>query len=336
MNAINYTNNDKINNDEFNNLNLEETIYYKKIKSKAKTIYVGEYDNLNPIEVNSKKTIYIGKIIINYSNNESYNLIYNKLLNASLVISNSSDINLLNLYILCLPIYLCEIKKISSNQLELNINFNNFFPWNIPIVNNSLYFIIKFENIIENNLITKINLAYKLYNLEIEKDNMFENDYIPIQLVQTFNIKCKNKIIDKIIKKKILFNNMCRAFWIKMNLIDYNNLDELIMEFNGHNRFELKKYQIELICEKKILHNDYIILFLNLEFNNNDWYLPKNKLEISKIYSNSCNMSRIDTNRLYLKFTNNYINDDIKITSLNLNLLSIYNNGLQFNLYNYF
>lgn len=159
------------------------------------------------------------------------------------------------------------------------------------------------------------------------------NECLSIQQTQTFNTICKNKnssissTLNGIVKKTN-FEAMCRAFWIKINLMDYNNLTEFKILLNGHDRIIMNKKQMELICDKKLICNSHVLIFLNLEIGNNDWTLPQDWKQISCIYSNSLNGSRIDNFQFCFRFEKPFIHDDIQITSLSLNNLLLNSNTL--------
>lgn len=318
-----------------NSLTLEEKKTCGKIKSKIKTIYVGNLQKSNTMSENTNDdiivpTISIDKIIINYSNSNDFNIINSYLLNSTIIISNSPNPKDSKSHILVLPGYLCQINKMSDNKIELDLNFKNFFPSNIPTNINTLYFMIWFKNILPSELMDKINILYKLENTQIIKSNIinFNNELLlNVQQIQTFNIISNNKTSEQVIKKTD-FNNMCRAFWIKFNIIDYNNLEELIIEFNGNIRLLLTKNLIELMCDKKIISPNYILIFINLELGSEDWFLPTNLPNICQIYSNSCNMSKIDSVKFKIKFLNKFTNDNIQISSLSLNNLKFMSNNV--------
>jgi hypothetical protein len=342
-----------------NLLTLEEKITCGKIKSKAKTLFVGNIQKscvqtITNIEDMIVPTIYIDKFKIKYGKLMDFNFINYHLLNSTIIISNSPNPKDSTSHVLVLPGYLCEINKIIDNSIELDINFKNFFPLNIPANINSLYFMIWFKNILPTEMIEKIDIVYKLENTQMYKSNIFVDiqgfllldtqkifksnifddiqGTLHVQQTQTFNVMCGNKTSEQVIKKTI-FNNMCRAFWIKFNIIDYNNLDEFKIEFNGETRLAMTKNLIEMMCVKKIISSQYILLFVNLELGCEDWFLPTDIYDISKIYSNSCNMNRIYNIKFYFKFLNKYINDNIQITSLSINNLRFADNKIYFKIF---
>lgn len=331
---------DAININQIDNINLEEKITCGKIKSKAKTLLVGK---INKSQISNEETwdtliiptIKVNKIVINYTNVLDYEKICSYLINSTIIISNSSNPKKSNLHILVLPGHLCDIKKISQNQIEINMKFENFFPYNIPVNINDIHFMIWFKELLSDGLIKKTEVSSNLIDISINKSNIckssFEvnSDCISVQQTQTFNIICKNKILD-IVTKKTNFINLCKAFWIKFFQIDYNNLEEFNLELNGLLRFRLDKKQMELICEKKNIYDGYVLIFLNLELGSNDWVLPQDKKLISHMYSNSLNASRIDTIKWSFKFTNKFTHDNIQITSLSLDSLRLYDNNLDY------
>lgn len=326
---------DAISINQINNLELEEKITCGKIKTKAKTLWAVK-NNKNPTPNKDTEntliipTIKVNKIIINYTNSVDYDTICSYLVNSTIVISNSPNPKDSNSHILVLPGYLCEMKKNGSNKIEMDMRFKNFFPHNIPANTNDIHFMIWFKNLLPNELIEKTNLSTELIDVPINKSNIIKTDnsnFLSVQQTQTFNVICKNKTSD-IVVKKTNFDNMCKVFWIKINLLDYNNLKEFKLELNGHSRLYLGKKQMELVCNKKIIYGGYILIFLNLELGSGDWTLPQDWNQISSIYSNSLNTSRIDSIKWSFKFANKFTHDNIQITSLSLNNLSLYNNNL--------
>ena len=318
-----------------NLLNLEEKITCGKIKSKAKTLLTGKinYDLVLNKETDNEiiiPTIKMNKIIMNYTSTIHYGIICSYFINSTIIISKSPNPKQSDSHILVLPGYLCELKKIDKNQIEIDLMFKNFFPHNIPINNKcNIFFMIWFKNILPNQLIETTYLSTELIDISINKHNIIDvnNRSLLVQQTQTFNIICKNKTIDTIVKKTN-FNNICKGFWIKINLMDYNNFQEFNIELNGYLRLRVTQKNIELICEKKIICNEYILIFLNLELGSSEWNLPQDMMEIYNMYSNSLNASRIDSIKWKFKFTNKFTNDDIQITSLSLNTLSLYDYSL--------
>lgn len=335
------------------NLEFEEKITCGKIKSKAKTLLVAQINKMCFCDSNNffmhktsmdeqnqlnMRTIKFKTIVVSYSNPINYNLICSHLSNSTIIISTQPNPKINDNHVFFTPGYLCEIKNKSLSQIELNMNFDNFFPHNIPFDNthythpNKIYVMIWFKNILSSNLINNATISYELANTKICKSNMIMDNCVPVQQTQTFNINCKNEKIMR--TKKIPFNNMCRAFWIKINQSDYNNLKEIELQLNGHTRFLLNKKQIELVFEVKKILNNYVLIYINLELDsdNIDYSLPQNLYQVSQIYSNSLNSSRIDS--IIWKFVfDEYAHDNMQISSLNLNELSLVNNKLYRKIY---
>lgn len=329
-----------------NILNLEERITCNKIKSKAKTLLFGQLIlNEHISNEHITNTIQFSNIKINLINSNNIELIKSLLIDSTIIISTSSNPKSSHSHILVLPGFLSEILNISPNSFELNIFFNNFFSNNIPINMTNLYFMIWFKKIIPHNIITKSSINYCLNKLELTDKNTIsipdiytsEYKYFMVQQTQTFNISYNkpNKISNTYFEiiKKCNFENMCRGFWIKMTLYDYNNLKKIKLLLNGHNRFELRKEQIELMDIKKNISNNFVLIFINLEFGNIQWNLPSTIDEIKHIYSNSLNCSRIDIINFLFGFENNFVSSNIQISALTLNLLHSRTNHI---LYKYF
>jgi len=324
-------------------LNLEEKITCGKIKSKAKSLLIGQIIYNNIIHNDKINTIKFVDVKIHFDNSDINNIELLKLLltNSTIIISKSPNPKLSNSHILVFPGYLMEIKNISQNELGLNIFFNNFFSNNIPLNQTKLYFLIWFKKIIPSNIIIKSSIDYYLDELELTNKNsiqIIDNNKnnincLLVQQTQTLNVICESKSSNKIIKK-CNFENMCKGFWIKMSLLDYNNLNELKIMINGYNRLILTLEQIELLDIKKIIYNNFVLIFINLEFGNIQWNLSSNISEIQKLYSNSLNCSRIDTFVFEFYFLNNYINCNIQITALSLNFLEITTNIMRYKYFN--
>lgn len=320
---------------QINNINLEEKITCGKIKSKAKTLWAVKINkNSTPNkDIDNTliiSTIKVNKIIINYTNSADYDTICSYLINSTIVISNSSNPKDTYSHILVLPGYLCEIKNFGSNKIEIDIRFKNFFPHNILANINDIHLMIWFKNLLLNGLIEKIDLSIEFIDIPINKSNIIKTEnlnFLSVQQTRTFNVICKNKTSDMVVKKTC-FGNMCRAFWIKINLQDYNNLEEFNLELNGRSRLSFGKKQMELVCDKKIIYGGYVLIFINLELGSNDWTLPQDLKQISSIYSNSLNTSRIDDIKWSFKFANKFTHDNIQITSLSVNNLSLHHNYL--------
>lgn len=320
---------------QVNNLELKDKITCGKIKTKAKTLCAVKINKNQTPNKDTENTliiptIKINKITINYTNSTDFDKICSNLVNSTIVISNSPNPKDTNLHILVLPGYLCEIKKIGLNQIEIDIKFDNFFPHNIPANINDIHFMIWFKNLLPNGLIEKTNLLIDVMDIPINKSNIIKIEksiFLSLQQTQTFNVICKNKTLDVVIKKTA-FDNMCRGFWIKINITDYDNLEKINLELNGHSRLDLEKKQMELVCDKKIIYGGCVLIFLNLELGSNDWTLPQDWKQISYIYSNSLNTSRIDAIKWNFKFVNKFTHNNIQITSLSINNLSLHNNNL--------
>ena len=313
-------------------LELEEKITCGKIKSKTKTILVGKINNNLMSNKDTENTLIIptikvNKITINYTNLVDHEKICSHFVNSTIVISNSSDPKDTSYHILILPGYLCGIKKNGLNQMEIDIKFKNFFPHNIPANVNVIHFMIWFKELLPDGLINKTELSIEPLNVSVNKCDIIKNIYISVQQTQTFNVICKNKTLDVVVKKT-RFENMCRSFWIKLNLTDYNNLEEFNLELGEHSRLTLGKKQIELVCDKKIIYSEYVLIFINLEFGSEHWTLPQDKEQISRVYSNSLNASMIDVIKWNFKFANKFTYDNIQITSLSLNTLRLSYNYL--------
>ena len=335
-----------------NTLNLGEKITCGKIKSKAKTLLFGQiiYDKniLNNNLLNQINVIKFADIKINFDNTNSNNieLIKSLIIDSTIIISTSPNPKASDSHILVFPGYLSDIKKISIDKLELNIFFNNFFSNNIPINYDNLYFMIWFKKIIPSNIIIKSSIDYYLNKLELSDkntitifdSNKYEHKYFFVQQTQTLNVICNTptKISNTYytVVKKCIFENMCKGFWIKMSLFDYNNLKNIKLILSGIERFVLRQEQIELMELKQNISNNFIVIFVNLDIENIKWILPSNNNDIQDIYSNSLNCSRIDQIQFEFLFSNVYIHNNIQITSLSLNFLNIKTNNIKFKLFN--
>lgn len=320
-----------------NTIILEERVTCGKIKSYAKTFLIGEINNNISLDENNNEnkinTIKLLNIQTQFDNSNYNNieLVKSSLIDSTIIISSEPNPKSSDTHILVFPGYLAKIKKISENKLNIDIYFNNFFPFNIPLNQNKLYFIIWFKKIIPSNIIIKTTINYEFNKLELTDLNTLSLDdkYILVQQTQTLNVISKAKLTNKIIKS-CCFENLSRGFWIKMLLSDYYNLKEIKLLLNNQDRITLTIYQIELMGITQFIENNSILIFLNLEFDNNDWNIPLSNKDIIKIYSNSLNCSRIDNIKFIFEFNTNYINSDIKITSLSLNCLNLISNTLKY------
>jgi len=109
-----------------NLLNLEEKITCGKIKSNAKTIFIGNLNKVNKQSENNIENIIfpsinVDKFIIKYGNSNDFNLLCSHLLNSTIIISNSSNPKESISHILVLPWYLSVINKLDNNQINLHI-----------------------------------------------------------------------------------------------------------------------------------------------------------------------------------------------------------------------
>jgi hypothetical protein len=329
-----------------NILTLEERVLCGKIKSKAKTLLIGEFnndnennnndnDNDNKNNTNKINTIKLLNIQIQFGGSDNnVEFVKSLLVDTSIIISTESNPKSSNSHILVFPGYLANIIKISENILEVDILIKNFFPSNIPLNQTKLYFMIWFKKIIPTNLIIKTTINYEFDKLELTDSNLITLEEIKnmiVQQTQTFNVISNGKSSD-IIAKKCPFENLCRGFWIKMFLSDYNNLKKIKLQLNGHDRLELTIYQIELMGIIKFIEHNSILIFINLEFENinTDWSICLSHINTISIYSNTLNCTRIDTINFLFQFNTKYVNSDIKITALSLNLLNIQNNTIKY------
>ena len=330
-----------------NSLILEEKITCGKIKSKAKTILVGKIngtylcknDNINTIkETDIINTIKFENIKIKF-NNENTGFIKNELLNSTIIISTNSNPKESKSHILIFPGYLGEICNESCNEMKLNIYFNNFFPNNIPLNYENLYFMIWFKKIIPSGIILNSFINYDFDKLFLNENCITEQKFLYVQQLQTFNFKTMSfkKIVDNqnslIAMKNFNFCHLSRGFWIRMNIFDYDNLIKLKITLNGLDRLILSKLQIELMGIKKNTQLNCVLIYLDLEFCNLEWKLPKDINQISQIFLNSLNCSRIDRIKFIFEFDSSHIKNDIQISSLSLNMLDIQTNNI---LYKYF
>lgn len=345
------------------NLILEEKITCGKIKSKAKTIMISQVpikyinNNIsNPID-----TIKFSNIKINIPNiNADTNLtqVISLLMDSTIIISTQSNpkVHIPASHLLVLPGYLIFSDRFTNKTIDKNLQtitlnfdlfFSNFFPSNIPLGNTNIYFMIWFKKIIPQNIITNISVNYFFSKLILNESNVinfkkednnnnviYTQKLLCVQQTQTYNVMCANTYTNLIVKK-CCFENMCRGFWIKILHSDYNNFDMIELELNGNTRFNLSQNQIELLGIKKNIFSNYILIFINLEFEDMTWNLPQDINKIAKIYSNSLNCSRIDNVKFKFKLNNkHYIKDNIVITSLNLNLFDYINYKFKYELWN--
>ena len=253
-----------------------------------------------------------------------------------------------------IPGFLCDFYWTNKNQLEFDIKFNDFIPNGIQ---NQYYLLIQMKKLIESNLILDMDICadahqivesdllsncyYKLnliYDPNCEKDpntnSKKDLEYYPkdpniyYQFIQdtTIVVISQPKLNNNCLKCKLNYlNGMCRGFWIKMNLLDYNNLQSFTMNLDGHERFNLSSDELEILFKKKQIGLD-IVIFINFELLSTDWdfSIPKNFTLCKKIYSNNCNMKRNDSIKVEFKFCVDYlVSNKINIIFLNGNLIEI-------------
>jgi hypothetical protein len=336
---------------------LEEKITCGKIKSKAKTLLSGQIiykKNIIPTDLNSNPNIIIGdniskintvkftciKISYDNSNIANIQIIKSLLGDSTIIISTSPNPKSTDSHLLVFPGFMIKINDSYPNELNLDIFLDNFFPNSIPINNANLYFMIWFNKLLPQNIIVKssINLSFGELILNDSNTKIFHpniNEYLPIQQTQTLNIKKKHTDNNscEIVKDCSYLSNMCRGFWIRMHLLDYNNLKTFRITLNEHDRLILSIEQMELLEITKIIENNFVLIFINLNFDSIEWNLPKDINSIREIYSNSLNVGRIDTVKFIFAFKKKCINSHIQITSLSLNFLDTYLNLKKYNLF---
>ena len=212
----------------------------------------------------------------------------------------------------------------------------------------NFYLIILFNNLVRNDLILSSYNEYELIKTNLDDNENYyiceqENYQLPnhfninqiinfighklifIQDTQTENV-LSSEISSSILKINIPFNFMCRGFWFKMHKIDYDNLKRFKIMINGQNRCNFDIFQLELLELNKKYIDNCVVCFFNLEFNSKEWGLPKTISKSKEIYSNSLNLSRIDSTKFIFEFESDLLASEyISITSLNNNLLGIQN-----------
>ena len=212
-----------------------------------------------------------------------------------------------NFYLMILFGCLVNDDLIKSSYLEYHLSNTN-------LDDNELYFTFK------NN-----EMNFNVMNFKDRIDDFDGHKTIFIQDTQTQNFSC-TKINNCELIVKTNFNFMCRGFWIKMHKTDYYNLKKFKIKLNGLYRFDLDIYQLELLDFDKKYIDDYVVFFFNLELLSKEWALPKTISKSKLIYSNSLNLSRIDSTKFIFEFESNLMAGEyIGITTLNLNLLGIQN-----------
>jgi len=341
-----------------NNLNifsLENMVYYKKNKSKVKTLLISEINIPNFLITQSNFTIRIAKIQFELNHlSDQYGLILSLLANSIIIFSSSPNPYLIKKHIVTIPGYLCKCVFSNKNLLECDIFFNNFFPNNIPHNEKSkIYLLIQFRKLIQNNLITNTSVFYSIEkqineteiinvrnNLKYMKENeisineansikkhdlkYIERNYIFIQNTLTYNISVM-KIENCKLKNELIFGYICRGFWIKMDLVDYNKLLKIKLRLNHIDRFDYSLEQIEMLCERMIINN-CVVFFLNFELDSDQWNLPRDLFSCKEIYLNSCNMLRINNKEIIFEFDSNNLHGKfITITLLYCNMFDVYN-----------
>jgi len=335
-----------------NKFSLTNQIFYNKSKSRAKTLLVSKI-NITDSIVDSNIRIALIQFKLNNLSSD-YNSIISLLSKSTIIISSNPNPKLLLEQIVSIPGYICKYNFINKNLLECDIYFNNYFPNNLPLNNDvDLYLFVLFNRLIQSDLINRTDILYEIVQKNLDQQTLNKQTlvlscgkilcHIPgfdynnykckfhdinclfIQGTRTKNIS-RSEIVNCILKKKIFFQFMCRGFWIKIESSDYDKLVRFKLELNGSERLNLSLEQIELLYDKKCIDN-HVVFFLNLELGSNDWDLPKDIVSCQKIYSNSCNMSRLDNSKFIFEFESNSLNGEfITISSLYCNLLYVEKN----------
>ena len=195
--------------------------------------------------------------------------------------------------------YVVNSKLIKSSSIEVNVNQMNG------------------EEQINS---TKLNLKY--LEFDQKKNTMPNGFYQFIQSIQTQKFSTKD-LKSSALKCKTKFEYMCRGFWIKMHSSDFDKLTGLKFVTNGNNSYEVDIEQIVLITQIKLVCG-YKIIFINLQPNKIDWNLSTNFDECKKIYSNSFNLSRIDSFAITLNFNTTSLSENpITISSIYSNILGM-------------
>lgn len=214
-----------------------------------------------------------------------------------------------NFYLMMLFGSLINDDLIISSYVEYNLAYTN-------LDNDELYLTLKKKN--------EMNIK-EHFNVRFHFDDFYGHKTIFIQDTQTQNFS-SSKINNSKLVAKINFNFMCRGFWIKMHKIDYSNFKKFKIILNGSDRFDVDIFELELLDLDKKYIDDSIVFFFNLELLSKEWGLPKTISKSKLIYSNSLNLSRIDSTKFIFEFESNLLAGEyIGISALNSNLLGIQN-----------
>jgi hypothetical protein len=254
---------------------------------------------------------------------------------------------------LVFPVHTPELSQIyDPDDIVIGTETETETETEIPVYNyykKDFYLMILFNNLVKNDLIVLSYLKFELSNTNLddneiylifEKDcKIFQNQInnfhptdhfkghktIFIQQTHTVNISCF-QIDNSKLTVPLKFNFMCRGFWIKMHKMDFENLKYIKLTLNGHDRFNLDSFQLELLELNKKYIDGSVVFFLNLEMVSKNWNLPKTITESKLIYSNSLNLSRIDETIFVFNFESKILTGDhIGISAINANLIGIQN-----------
>jgi len=305
---------------------LEKLIYYNKNKKKNKLLLKSL-----PLKKCLNKLVSCSVKILSFSVQLSHDNMLEKvkwdLTNSKIILSIDSNPQNESNYIVQIPGFLCGLESDSNSKtITVNIPIENFIPNNLPIDScsfNQIYFFILFMTNTYTTYIEKAKFQFEqlkpiditsknflnLFNILDSKDyfkfgpnNVLEIDsptnniYQFGQNTQIQNIKCKSEKFST----RVNFDNLCRGFWIKINSKDLDKLIVLKLLINGQdNEYTLER--IYLLFDITII-GEYSIIFLNLECGSGNWELPKDFSQCKQIYSNSLNLSRIDSFKVSFEF----------------------------------
>lgn len=198
---------------------------------------------------------------------------------------------------------------ISEGKMYINLCFDMLFG-NLKMI--ALYHhVVKFQ-LSQNEIISDYGITTTQTYLDmVERRDMYQNSHEElIQQLSFVDIKVdmndETQTSDTFDLRYLPFNLISKGFFIQCENVD--NLNNILLKFNGEDRFDLNRFLIMRKC-KKINQN-----LLYLPFNYEKSYSERTL----QSFEGSANLSRIDTVSLMLKF--NVAINNVKIYCLNSNI----------------
>lgn len=231
-----------------------------------------------------------GDIIYGYSmtiyKDVNFEKIINKLKNSTIIIYIKSSMSKQDEYQLKIedyeiriPGFICDY-EFQCDKILCLIPIKNFI---LGTLNSTPYkFNIILNEILNENVnVKEINYLYQ----PLVKTNTINQqvDFIQNTIQKKINdYSNDNKYLN--VQKKVEGKELCRGVWIKMNISDYYSIEKIKILINFHDAIIYEKNELENV--KKICYDDIVVLYINLEKNDNLYYLTNNLSDNISIYNN--------------------------------------------------